>query len=162
GVLRTMWLTKMRFLLILSLLLGGAASLAGVILGQAATVPPTNQAAVGAVAEAQQGASEAKPAAAKDKRDPQPEIGGADGPWKKTLANGVTIELAGISRHPVTPRNWWQPDGTRLAESPNKSFSSSAPEGRHVFFVRLGGLPMNPIGYRCLLSGSDGGQGLTY
>ena len=39
-------------------------------------------------------------------------------PGVKTLPNGGTFEVIGISTHPSGPHTWWGPDGSPLAEPP--------------------------------------------
>ena len=38
----------------------------------------------------------------------------ADPRWLKSLPNGATVEVVGISSHPSGPDTWWRPDGTPL------------------------------------------------
>jgi hypothetical protein len=43
---------------------------------------------------------------------------GPDPRWMRTLSNGATIEVLGVSPHPSGPNTWWKPDGTPLAQAP--------------------------------------------
>jgi len=36
--------------------------------------------------------------------------------FKKTLPNGVMVELVGVCEHPSEGRQWWKPDGTELSK----------------------------------------------
>ncbi|OHB54883.1 MAG: hypothetical protein A2173_03305 [Planctomycetes bacterium RBG_13_44_8b] len=38
--------------------------------------------------------------------------------FSKTLPNGVTVELVGVSRNPTEGKQWWRPDGSLLDKSP--------------------------------------------
>jgi ankyrin repeat protein len=38
--------------------------------------------------------------------------------FKKTLHNGVTVELVGVCEHPSKGKQWWQPDGSLLKVRP--------------------------------------------
>jgi len=38
--------------------------------------------------------------------------------FKKTLPNGVTVELVGICEHPSEGKQWWRPDGSKLLNRP--------------------------------------------
>ena len=38
--------------------------------------------------------------------------------WRRTLPNGVTVELIGISDFPTTRTGWWTPSGLPLAQPP--------------------------------------------
>jgi hypothetical protein len=39
-------------------------------------------------------------------------------PWKASLANGLTIEVLGITEAPSKDHPWWRPDGSPLAQRP--------------------------------------------
>ncbi|SIO28611.1 RNA polymerase sigma factor, sigma-70 family [Singulisphaera sp. GP187] len=39
-------------------------------------------------------------------------------PWVKSLPNGATLEVIGVSTLPSGPRSWWGPDGSPLAQPP--------------------------------------------
>jgi RNA polymerase sigma factor (sigma-70 family) len=156
GVLRTMWLTKMRWIVSFSIALGGLTSVTGLMLGRHAVERPEH---TGIGRPAQLARADFLPAARAQSGPSQTPV--AASPWRKKLANGVTVELAGVSRHLVTPRSWWKPDGSPLAKPPFKTSPAPAPEPRHVFAIRLYDLPSEPIGYRCELSGA-GAQGVSY
>jgi hypothetical protein len=72
-----------------------------------------------APAASQPAAPKAAPAAAKDR-------------FEATLANGVTVELIGLSRGPSQQDSWWRPDGKPLAKAPSFTGAgrSSAGEGQ--------------------------------
>jgi beta-lactamase regulating signal transducer with metallopeptidase domain/peroxiredoxin len=38
--------------------------------------------------------------------------------FKKTLPDGVTVELVGICEHPSEGKQWWRPDGSKLGRRP--------------------------------------------
>ena len=38
--------------------------------------------------------------------------------FKRTLPNGVTVELVGICEHPSEGKQWWRPDGSKLLNRP--------------------------------------------
>ena len=38
--------------------------------------------------------------------------------FKKTLPDGVTVELVGICEHPSEGKQWWRPDGSKLGQRP--------------------------------------------
>ena len=42
-------------------------------------------------------------------------------PWAVTMADGVVVELVGVSRCPSKGEPWWEPDGARLTEAPRAS-----------------------------------------
>ena len=44
----------------------------------------------------------------------EPEKASDSSEFKKTLPNGVTVELVGICEHPSEGKQWWRPDGTIL------------------------------------------------
>jgi len=155
GVLRTMWLTKVRLIVSLALGLGGLVAAAGVMLGRDAVERPEPPEAG---RPAQLAHADSAPTARVQSDPPPTPVAAA--PWQKKLANGVTVQLAGITRHPVTPQGWWKPDGSPLAEPPLKK-AQSAPERRHVFAIRLHNLPADPISYRFELSGA-GALGSSY
>jgi len=60
-----------------------------------------------------------------------------------TLPNGVTIELVGVCEHPSEGKQWWQPDGSFIEESPYKSTGSRLKQhagySDYEFAVRLTG-----------------------
>ena len=70
----------------------------------------------------------------------------AKGPWVARLANGVSVELVGVSDED----RWWQPNGSPLAEPPCQFFTKGALDDtslvRRRFFLRIKGLPASPAG----------------
>ena len=64
--------------------------------------------------------------------------------WQTQLANGVTVELVGVSEHPSRPASWWRPDGSPLPEAPYDAFYGNAnprPEQQaREFALRVRGL----------------------
>src|SRR4051812_5237900 len=80
---------------------------------------------------------------------PKPADDAAARRWVKTLSNGATIEVVGVSIHnsvPLAlPNHWWGPDGSPLAEPPCDPSGTSISSDRDVVFraivVRISGLP---------------------
>ena len=77
-----------------------------------------------------------------EKRDEKP---AADPRWSKSLPNGATIEVVGVSPHPSGPLTWWRPDGSPLAEPPcDRSGTEITSDGNVVFravVVRVTNVP---------------------
>ncbi len=48
----------------------------------------------------------------------EPEKASDSSEFKKTLPNGVTVELVGVCEHPSEGKQWWRPDGSRLLNRP--------------------------------------------
>ena len=65
--------------------------------------------------------------------------------WMRTLSNGATVQLVGVSTHPAKPGTWRVPDGTPLPKAPyDRSGANAHPiEGQRAweFAVRIGNLP---------------------
>jgi hypothetical protein len=65
--------------------------------------------------------------------------------WIRSFPNGATIEVVGISPYPSTPRSWWAPDGTPLAEAPCdpgvKHFAGGEDDVYRAVAVRITGEP---------------------
>lgn len=65
--------------------------------------------------------------------------------WVKTLTNGATIEVVGISPHPSGPNTWWRPDGAPLNEPPSDPSDTRQTSDEDVvpraIVVRLAGIP---------------------
>jgi hypothetical protein len=81
--------------------------------------------------------------------------------FKKTLDNGVTIELVGICEHPSEGKQWWGPDGSLLEKSPYPKMETShttASRGRRAYeaAVRITGFD-GDIGFSHRISDSGGG-----
>ncbi|MHC4181121.1 MAG: M56 family metallopeptidase, partial [Planctomycetota bacterium] len=70
---------------------------------------------------------------------------GAGQPLKARLADAVTVELVGVAEHPSGGRQWWNPDGTPLAEPPYDEFGGAAVPAHggqaYEFALRVSGLP---------------------
>ncbi len=66
-------------------------------------------------------------------------------PWLKTLPNGGTIELIGISPHPSGSNTWWNPDGSPLEQPPcdpsNSRLKATEDTIPIAVVVRLSNLP---------------------
>jgi RNA polymerase sigma factor (sigma-70 family) len=69
----------------------------------------------------------------------------ADPRWTKTLPNGATIEVVGVSPYPSGPDTWRRPDGTPLKQAPCDPFTNTtttdAPTVIRVIAVRISNLP---------------------
>ena len=65
--------------------------------------------------------------------------------WVRTLPNGATVQLVGVSTHPTKPGTWRIPDGTPLPSAPyTRSGAYAHPiEAQRAweFAVRIGNLP---------------------
>ncbi|APW62736.1 ECF RNA polymerase sigma factor SigW [Paludisphaera borealis] len=65
-----------------------------------------------------------------------------DSRWVKSLPNGATIEVVGVSTHPSGPRTWWHPNGTPLEQPPcdpsDAKISSGDLRGARSVVVRSG------------------------
>jgi hypothetical protein len=86
--------------------------------------------------------------------------------WVKTLSNGATIEVVGVSIHNSVPlplpNHWWGPDGSPLAEPPcDPSRTRASSSDQDVVFraiaVRIAGLPPD-ADYQWSISPSSGGS----
>jgi hypothetical protein len=78
-----------------------------------------------------------RPASKPDAPDPR---------WTRSLPNGATIEVVGVSPHPSGPDTWWRPDGTPLDQPPcdpsgTKLSSDDPRDVVRAVVVRLSGLP---------------------
>jgi hypothetical protein len=66
-------------------------------------------------------------------------------PWSKRLANGITVDLVGVSSSPPAPGSWHLPDGSPLIEVPYDRQPGRVQPGpdqqAREFAVRLRGLP---------------------
>jgi len=64
------------------------------------------------------------------------------------LANGVKVELMGVSENPSKDRSWWRPDGSPLDRRPYDWLGSSVTPGEHQIgreiAVQLGDLSSEP------------------
>ena len=69
----------------------------------------------------------------------------ADPRWVRTLSNGASIEVIGISAHPSGPDTWWRPDGTPLQQAPYDRSSNELTTAEdyvaRAIAVRLTGVP---------------------
>jgi hypothetical protein len=45
--------------------------------------------------------------------------------YTATVPNGVTVKLIGVCEHPSKDKQWWQPDGSVLVESPYHKFEAT-------------------------------------
>jgi hypothetical protein len=98
---------------------------------------------------------------------PKPAGDAAAHRWVKTLSNGATIEVVGVSIHnsvplALLPNHWWGPDGSPLAEPPcdpsGTSISSSNPDVVfRAIVVHISGLPPG-ADYQWSISPSSGGS----
>lgn len=86
-------------------------------------------AAIGAGVLAQQTPQAEGQAASKPSR-----VAEGDRPWIRTLPNGATIEVIGVSPHPSGPQTWWGPEGSPLAQPPcDPSATDLAKAGTSIF-----------------------------
>jgi hypothetical protein len=70
-----------------------------------------------------------------------------DNRYRVTMGGSTTFEVVALSRHYSSPKTWWRPDGTLLAEAPADR-SQRVPFGKEGeellnILVRLKGLPEN-------------------
>jgi RNA polymerase sigma factor (sigma-70 family) len=77
-----------------------------------------------------------RPASKPDAPDPR---------WTKSLPNGATIEVVGVSTHPSGPGTWWRPDGTPLDRPPcdpsrTNLMSDQPSDVARAIVVRISGL----------------------
>lgn len=72
-------------------------------------------------------------------------VAGENRPWLKTMPNGGTIEVIGISPHPSGPNTWWNPDGSPLEQPPcapsNSRLKATEDTIPRAVVVRLSNLP---------------------
>jgi len=170
GVLRTMWLTKLCWGLVLLLAVGSVGAMAGVMLGQAGVLTPPTQGEAGPMVLAQAPPPRPDPDPVTGKLGPTENVtqtGKTGNPWTKRLANGVMVELLGVSFNPSKPGSWWRPDGSPLDVPPyekqgGRVHPSPAQQARE-FAVRLRNLPegspsvlweFRPEGYGSSASGT--------
>ena len=77
----------------------------------------------------------------------EPEDISGSSEFKKTLPNGVTVELLGICQHPSEGKQWWRPDGTWLQLAPYDEIGgkvyTSGKKQAYEFAVRLHNLPQD-------------------
>ena len=83
-----------------------------------------------------------------------------DGPWIARLPNGITAELLGVGENKKEGNGrWWQPDGSPIKQRPYETFGGLV-YGENVipreFAVRLGNLPVEPVGTRWQFEPSSG------
>jgi RNA polymerase sigma factor (sigma-70 family) len=81
--------------------------------------------------------------------------------WVRTLPNGATIEVVGVSRYPAGTDTWWHPDGMRLSKAlcdPFGTQMTSDPDAHpaRAILVRLTGLPPG-ADHRWWISQADSG-----
>ena len=96
---------------------------------------------------------------------PKPSGDAAARRWVKTLSNGATIEVVGVSIHNsvrlALPNHWWGPDGSPLAEPPCDPSGTRISSDQDVVFraiaVRISGLPPD-ADYQWSISPSSGGS----
>ena len=72
------------------------------------------------------------------------------GPWIARLHNGITAELLGVGENKKQGNGrWWQPDGSPMKQRPYETLGGQV-FGENVlpreFAVRLGNLPVEPVG----------------
>jgi hypothetical protein len=81
--------------------------------------------------------------------------------WVKTLPNGATIEVVGVSPHPSGPDTWWRPDGKPLGQPPCDRSSTSQTSDQDVVSravaVRITGLPAG-ADHSWWIDGAHGGS----
>ncbi len=61
--------------------------------------------------------------------------------WARTLPNGATIEIIGVSSTPTGPDTWWRPDGTPLHPAPCDRREQTVTGIAKSVVVRLTGIP---------------------
>ncbi len=75
-----------------------------------------------------------------------------------TLSNGISVELAGVCKYPVTNEPWWHPDGTLLND---RGFETpQVPEGKdytRTFAIKLTGRPLRDVHLAWELSSHQSG-----
>jgi RNA polymerase sigma factor (sigma-70 family) len=89
-------------------------------------------------------ASQPPKAAARPSAKPDEKVA-ADPRWVRSLPNGATIEVVGISPHPSGPLTWWRPDGSPLPQPPCDRSNTRISSDQNVVFrsvvVRVTNLP---------------------
>jgi hypothetical protein len=61
------------------------------------------------------------------------------GRWQASLSDGSTVQLVGISNLHLEPKQWWNPDGTPLAEPPYPGMKDADEQYQYEFVMRLTG-----------------------
>jgi RNA polymerase sigma factor (sigma-70 family) len=121
---------------------------------------------LGAGALAQQASKERIPESQPPRVEVQPSEksnGKASGDhrWVKSLPNGATIEVVGVSPHPSGPDTWWRPDGKPLDQPPCDRSSTIQTSDQDVVSravaVRITGLPVG-ADHRWWIDGTHGGS----
>lgn len=74
--------------------------------------------------------------------------------FKKSLPNGVTVELVGVCEHPSEGKQWWRPDGSLLEEAPydddfGRAFPQDGEKG-YKFAVKYSGLAGKEVDARVI------------
>ena len=74
------------------------------------------------------------------------------GPWVAKLPSGITVEMWGVGENKKEKnRRWWRPDGSLTNDRPYETLGGQV-FGENVlpreFAVRLGNLPVEPVGTR--------------
>jgi hypothetical protein len=79
----------------------------------------------------------------------EPEKASDSSEFKKTLPNGVTVELIGICEHPSEGKQWWKPDGSLLEDRPyDKGNTHSGGRGsKYELAFRIVNLPDSAFGW---------------
>ena len=90
-------------------------------------------------------ASEDRPPAPRPARGAAEAKGVRDERWVKSLPNGATIEVVGVSTYPAGPDTWWRPDGTPLDRPPcdgsTARLATDQDDVARTVVVRITGLP---------------------
>jgi beta-lactamase regulating signal transducer with metallopeptidase domain/Leucine-rich repeat (LRR) protein len=78
--------------------------------------------------------------------------------YKTTLPNGTTVELIGLCQHPSENKQWWKPDGNKLANTPyeikNVSVSTMFYRKALEAVIKVDGFD-NGIGFRYKIEGTQ-------
>jgi RNA polymerase sigma factor (sigma-70 family) len=90
--------------------------------------------------------ADAPPAIAGQGGRPASKPAAPDPRWTRSLPNGATIEVVGVSTHPSGPNTWWRPDGTPMDRPPcdpsgTKLSSDDPRDVVRAVVVRISGLP---------------------
>jgi hypothetical protein len=69
--------------------------------------------------------------------------------FKKTLPNGVTVELVGVCEHPSGGKQWWRPDGSLLENRPYEKCNhhSGSRGSKYELAFRIFNLPDPAFGW---------------
>jgi len=72
---------------------------------------------------------------AKGRKIQSPTASARPSKYKKSLANGATVEFIGVCEHPSAGKKWWGPDGSELGYAPylNAETYSEPPKGTKMY-----------------------------